>query len=76
MTGGAVDYTKVLESLRPAEPKIPGTVAIHARLPADVVEVIDFIAEQTDSSRSVIVKEALYDYFKKMAEQQNEDPKQ
>lgn len=76
MTGGAIDYKKATDSLQKMANRAPGTVSFGVRVPGDVAEVIDFLAEKSDTNRNVIVREALMAYFNKMAEQQNEEPKQ
>lgn len=71
-TGGAVDYSKAVDSLLQMERRTPGTVSFGIRLPAEAAQVIDFLAEQNETNRNSIVRQALIQYLSTKAGSGNE----
>jgi metal-responsive CopG/Arc/MetJ family transcriptional regulator len=62
-----IDYGSVTKSLmRFANTRHESSV-LQVRLPSHVVDTIDFIAQQRETNRSAIVRDALIDYFNKKA---------
>ena len=63
MSGGAINYAAAVDSLKQMERRVPGTVSFGVRLPAEAAMAIDFLAEQSETNRNSIVRQALIRYL-------------
>ena len=68
MSGGAINYAAAVDSLKQMERRVPGTVSFGVRLPAEAAMAIDFLAEQSETNRNSIVRQALIRYLTLEAE--------
>ena len=68
MSGGAINYAAAVDSLKQMERRVHGTVSFGVRLPAEAAMAIDFLAEQSETNRNSIVRQALIRYLTLEAE--------
>ena len=68
MSGGAINYAAAVDSLKQMERRVPETVSFGVRLPAEAAMAIDFLAEQSETNRNSIVRQALIRYLTLEAE--------
>ena len=68
MSGGAINYAAAVDSLKQMERRVHVTVSFGVRLPAEAAMAIDFLAEQSETNRNSIVRQALIRYLTLEAE--------